>query len=121
MKNAKVLLKGSLDSPEIRYENCGRLSIKGNSTCITPETSYNQLIDWVGSYKGENLRIDVDINLINCSSVKLLMQTIVAADSNSSVKKKTICWYYSDDDQEELGEMISTMLRYSRFQLTQKD
>jgi hypothetical protein len=120
MKNSKITTTGNFDSPEIRFERNSRLSISGNSISISPEASYDPLINWISSYKGESLHIEIDLNFVNCGSVKKILQTIKTVDKNEHIKTKQILWYYNDEEQEELGEMLSSMTTSSKFRLTYK-
>jgi len=106
---------------KIMFKENGHLSICGNSIGIRPEKNFLPIIRWIKSYKGENLQIDIDLNFVNCSSVRMLSKAIKAADLNKSIKKKLIYWHYQDSDQEELGEIISSVVRSSMFKLKTKE
>jgi hypothetical protein len=121
MKTIKTSVKKSSKFPVIKFEQNGNLSISGNSISIKPEVNYNPLINWIGTYKGDSLRMEIDLDMVNCRSVKMLYQAIVTADLNNNIKKKYINWFYRDEEQQELGEMISSMLTSSKFQLTYRE
>jgi hypothetical protein len=115
MKKETVITKGTFDCPEILLETSSCLKISGNSTCAEPELSYDRLIAWIAGYQGDKLMIDIDLDFINCRSVRLLSQAIFKADSNQLIKDKSINWHFKDEEQEELGEMLSSLIEHSEF------
>jgi hypothetical protein len=115
------MITRSSDCPEIKFEKNGHLSIRGNSTGVKPERSFKPVIQWIRSYKGKKLKIDIDLDFVNCSSVRMLSRAIIAAELNHYIKKKYINWHYHNSEQEELGEIISSVVRSSMFKLTNKD
>jgi hypothetical protein len=118
MKKIKTkYLQGNKQNPEIELNNTGHLKIKGNSIDVNPQERYMPLINWISNFDGENLKIDINLKNINCSSVKMLQQLITAADKNKSIKNKLINWHINDTDQEELGDMISSNVQYSNFNM----
>ena len=86
MEQNKIFFESDSKNPEIKF-NDGLLSISGNSIGVSPELYFYPLIDWVKSFSGETLCIEIDLNKINCSSVKLLMKALVIADLNKNIKK----------------------------------
>jgi hypothetical protein len=120
MKYDQIIKIGSFDCPEIRFEKNSKLSISGRSISLRPESSYGPLISWIEAYQGDNLKIDIDLDIVNCSSVKMLLKALVTANENNHIKQRYIKWYYNDEEQEELGEMISSVANCSRFELTDK-
>lgn len=104
-------------NPEIELNDTGHVSIFGNSIDVNPVEKFMPLINWISKFDGENLKIDINLENLNCSSLKLLQQLINAADRNQSVKNKSINWYTNDKDQEELTDMISSDVRYSDFNI----
>lgn len=90
------------------------LSISGNSIDVRPENAYYPLIDWLNKFSGTTLRIEINLTLINCNSVKLLLQAMVVADLNENIKEKSITWFFKDKDELELGEMIFANLKNTK-------
>jgi len=117
MKARKNIFESNFNQPEIKTRNETHLSISGNSIGLKPEDSFNPLINWIHTFKGETLNIDINLDLINCRSVKLLLTAMVTADNNEKIKHKNITWYFKDAEDKELGDMIASNLRNSRFKL----
>lgn len=90
------------------------LSISGYSIDVHPEHAYSPLIDWIKKFSGSTLKIEINLTLVNCNSVKLLLQAMVAADLNKNIEQKTMTWFFKDKDELELGEMISSNLKYTK-------
>lgn len=121
MKNETVITKGSFECPEILIEQNSCLSIHGNSTSTKPESSYNQLIEWIDEFEGDMLKIDIDLDHVNCRSIRLLSQAIFKADSKHNIKDKSIEWHFKDKEQKELGEMMSSLMEHTEFFLKFKE
>ena len=117
MKTNKDAFESDFKKPEIKIKNETQLSISGNSISLSPEDSFNPIIAWVTTFKGETLNIDINLDLINCRSVKLLLKTIVAADVNENIKNRNITWYFKDTEDQELGDMIASNIKNSKFKL----
>jgi len=117
METKKIIFDNSSKHPEILITEDGHLSISGNSISVRPEDSFVPLIKWLTSYTGSNLTIEIDLNIINCGTVKLLLQAIVAADNNTHIKKRSITWFFKDEESQELGEMIFSNVNNSKFKL----
>jgi hypothetical protein len=117
MKTRKNLFGNNSKQPEIKFEHGTNLSISGNSISLSPEESFSPLIDWITKYKGDALNIIVNIDIINCRSVKLLQKAILAADANKNIKKKDITWYFKDTEDKELGDMIASNVKSTKFKL----
>ena len=114
MESNKTFFESNLKNPVIKFSG-DRLSISGNSVDVRPESVFTPLINWLSDYSGQTLKIDINLTLINCSSVKLLLQAMVAADLNNNIKQRNITWFFKDQDEMELGEMIFSNLNNSKF------
>jgi hypothetical protein len=90
------------------------LSISGNSISLQPEINFNPLIEWIKAFKGETLKIDINLDLINCRSVKLLVKAMRTFDNNGKIKNKLIFWYFKDEEDKELGDTIESSLRNTK-------
>ncbi len=106
--------------PKISLIANNHLSIRGNSIEIYPEPFYDKLINWLSIYKNYSITVDIQLDIINCSSLRMLFYAMLIADANTYVKEKQINWYYSDEDQEETGIILSLMLKNSGFNLIKR-
>jgi Domain of unknown function (DUF1987). len=121
MKTDRILSESNFKHPRIVITEDGHLSISGNSISVRPEDSFVPLIKWLTAYKGEILNIDINLNIVSCRSLKLLLQAIMAADLNTEIKNKSITWFFDDREEEEIGEMISSNVKDSKFNLFSKN
>lgn len=117
MKTRKNAFESNFKQPEIKFEHGNNLNISGNSISLNPEDSFNPLIAWITSYKSNVLNIVVNLDLINCRSVKLLLKAMVAADENENIQSKRITWYFKDAEDKELGDMIASNIKNMKFNL----
>jgi hypothetical protein len=117
MKTRKNVFESNFKQPEIKFEHDNNLSISGNSISLSPEDSFNPLIEWLASYQGDVLNIVVNLDLINCRSVKLLLKAMTAADENENIKTRHITWYYKDEEDKELGDMIAVNIKNTQFRI----
>lgn len=115
MKTKKNVFENNTKQQVIIIANDTHLSISGNSVSLEPEIGFNPLINWIEEYKGEKLHIDINLDLINCRSIKLLLNAMRAVDNHEEIKKKSIIWYFKDEEDQELGEMIASSLSNTRF------
>lgn len=90
------------------------LSIYGNSIDVKPENVFYPLINGLTNFTCDILKIEINLTLVNCSSVKLLLQAMVAADLNKKIKHRSINWFFKDKDELELGEMILSNLKNTK-------
>jgi len=111
MKERENTFGSKLEYPNIHIKNEAHLSISGNSVNGNPEDSFNPLIDWVGAFKGDTLKIEINLNFISCRSAKLLLKVLITADNNEGVKDKSITWYFKDFEDKRLGDMIALDLK----------
>jgi len=117
MKTKKNVFENNFKQPEIKIKNETHLSISGNSISLRPEDSFKPLISWISGFKGDTLNIDINLDLMNCRSVKLLLEAIVAVDINENISNKNITWYFKDAEDQELGDMIASNIKNSKFKL----
>ena len=117
MKTNNIIFGNNFKHPEILITEDGHLSISGNSISVRPEDSFVPLIKWITSYKGTNLSIEINLNIINCGTVKLLLKAMVAADANINIQKRSIIWFFKDEESQEIGEMILSNLKNSKLKL----
>ncbi len=103
-------------TPEIKFEKSGSLSIRGKSLPEDPRRFYNPLFKWVEELSSDHVDIKVQLEYINTSSTKRIIELIKKIDNNSKIKKVNMSWYYEIDDPDmlEFGEVIQHNLRRTK-------
>ena len=111
-------------TPAVRYEEDGKLVIKGRSISDNEVSFYQPLIDWACMLKVEELVVDIDLEYINSGSSKKLFYLLKVLDSNTSIRKLIVNWYYEEGDEETLvkGQVFNESLPKTEFRFhLQKD
>ncbi|MDZ4663241.1 MAG: DUF1987 domain-containing protein [Bacteroidota bacterium] len=95
-------------SPQIDFNHNGELRILGNCFPEDPKGFFLPILTWIGefksSHKGE-VSLTIDLNYVNTSSIKILLELIQNITTNFKSKAK-INWVYEieDEDMLEVGE-----------------
>jgi len=105
-------VKGTKSTPNIMFNtNKGLLFITGRSFPEMPETVYKPLFDRLNKVKTNNLVITIELEYINTSSTKMLLNLLKEAENK--IKEVSIIWTSEEDDEDmiELGEYFASMLK----------
>lgn len=111
-------------TPAVRYEEDGKLIIKGRSISDNDASFYQPLIDWACMLKTDTLVVDIDLEYINSGSSKKLFYLLKVLDGSSSISKLIVNWYYEEGDEENLvkGQVFNESLPKAEFRFhLQKD
>ena len=110
-------------TPEIKFEKSGNLSIRGKSLPEDPKRFYSPLFKWVEELNSENVDIQVQLEYVNTSSSKRIIELLKRIDNNSKVKHVKMNWYYEIDDPDmlEFGEVIQHNLRRTKTNYVEYD
>lgn len=112
-----IYIEATSDTPEVIFENSGKLSIKGRSLPENIIVFYDQLIDWVKKLKAETVRMDISLDYISSTSSKKLLEMLKILDANNTIKELIINWHYEydDDDIIEKGQIFEELLMRASF------
>jgi hypothetical protein len=111
-------------TPAVRYEENGRLVIRGRSISDNEVSFYQPLIDWACMLQADSLFVDIDLEYINSGSSKKLFYLLKVLDANVNIRKLIINWYYEEGDDEALikGQVFNESLPKAEFRFhLQKD
>jgi len=111
-----LFIDNTPSTPEIKFEKSGSISIKGKSLPEDPRKFYNPLFKWLEDLESENVDVKVQLEYVNTSSSKRIIELLKTIDNNRKVKNVALDWYYDVDDPDmlEFGEMIQHNLRRTR-------
>lgn len=112
INNLSYFKDASKRSPEINFQANGDLRICGNSHIENPEVFYKEAIDWLTEFLGSNkekINFSIQLNYVNSSSSKIILNMIVAAKESGS--DLNVIWQYEEEDYDiiELGESLQTI------------
>ncbi|WP_224998199.1 DUF1987 domain-containing protein [Cesiribacter sp. SM1] len=97
------------DTPAIKFDPNGTLSIAGRSLPENAESFYKPLIDWVARYaetaQPELTLLTIELEYFNSSSVKQILMILLKLEElhRQEGKEVQVVWSYNQDD--ELMEM----------------
>jgi hypothetical protein len=103
-------------APQIEFNSNGDLSIIGNCFPEDPKSFFLPILTWVHEFKGNHngeVNLTIDLNYVNTTSVKILLELIQNITSNFKSKAK-INWVYEieDEDMLEVGEDLEKVSQF---------
>jgi hypothetical protein len=112
-----INIKPTHSTPAIRYTGDGRLVIKGRSITAGGVNFYQPLIDWAGTLQIKMLIVDINLEYVNSTSSKKLLQLLKVLDANTSLKKLIVNWYNDEGDEDALekGQVMESFLHKAEF------
>ncbi len=103
-------------SPQVDLKLNGDFSIIGNCFPEDPKSFFQPILAWLEEFKGYytgEVTMTIDLNYVNTSSVKILLELI--QNLTGSFKSKTkINWIYEieDEDMLEVGEDLEKVSEF---------
>jgi uncharacterized Fe-S radical SAM superfamily protein PflX len=115
MKN--ISIPATISTPIVDFNTSGRILIRGKSLPENASMFYHPLIRWVRELRTAKVNADLDLEYINSSSAKKLLEILKSIDKNLSVKEFNVNWYYDADDEDsfENGRILADLLKRARF------
>jgi hypothetical protein len=103
-------------SPQIEFKTTGDLSILGNCFPEDPKSFFVPITEWLTEFKAVHtgeVNLSIDLNYVNTSSVKILLELIQNLTGNFKSKVK-INWIYEieDEDMLEVGEDLEKVSEF---------
>jgi hypothetical protein len=103
-------------APQIEFNTNGDLSIIGNCFPEDPKSFFLPILTWVEEFKGNHkgeVNLTIDLNYVNTTSVKILLELIQTITANFKSKAK-INWVYEieDEDMLEVGEDLEKVSEF---------
>jgi len=111
-----LFIDNTESTPEIIFKRSGELSIKGKSLPEDPKKFYGPIFKWADRFAAENVQLNIQLDYVNTSSSKRIIQLIKSLDNNRKIKEIKMNWFYDVDDPDmlEFGEMIQHNLRNTK-------
>lgn len=103
-------------SPQIDFKTNGELSILGNCFPEDPKSFFVKILAWLDEFKSKHqgeVNLTIDLNYVNTSSIKILLELIQGVTGNFKSKAK-INWIYEieDEDMLEVGEDLEKVSEF---------
>lgn len=111
------MIEPTASTPAVRFNASGRLLIEGRSMPENVLGFYNPLIEWVRSLKSEITRVDINLEYVNSSSSKKLLEILRILDASDAIKELIVNWHYESDDEDALekGQIYEELLHKAVF------
>ena len=99
-------------SPLVELSADGKMVIRGRSIIEDPITFYNKVMDWIPQSKSKTITVDIQLEYLNTSSTKVLLNLFKKIKDYYNANYFTINWYYEcdDDDMLELGKDFESII-----------
>ncbi|MBK7310570.1 MAG: DUF1987 domain-containing protein [Sphingobacteriaceae bacterium] len=103
-------------SPQIDFNTNGELRILGNCFPEDPKGFFAPILGWLEEFKANHkgeVNLTIDLNYVNTSSIKILLELIQGVTGNFKSKAK-INWIYEieDEDMLEVGEDLEKVSEF---------
>ena len=103
-------------APQIDFKTNGELSILGNCFPENPKVFFEPILKWLEDFKNNHkgeVNLTIDLNYVNTSSIKILLEIIQTVTGNFKSKAK-INWIYEieDEDMLEVGEDLEKVSEF---------
>ncbi len=111
-----LFINDTESTPEINFKRSGQLSIKGKSLPEDPKKFYDPIFKWADDFSAKNVQLDVQLEYVNTSSSKRIIELLKGLDNNRNIKEINLNWFYEADDYDmlEFGEMIEHNLHRTK-------
>jgi hypothetical protein len=112
-----LILEKTGNTPAIEFMEDGRLLIEGRSLPENTTKFFNPLIEWVAGLNASDVRIVINLEYLNSSSTKKLLELLKVLDANSNIKNLYVDWLYEQDDEDilENGQIFEEILLKAQF------
>jgi hypothetical protein len=110
-------IEATSSTPQIDFDQSGRLMMKGRSLILNVKDFYDPLIEWISKLIAPVVRFTIDFDYFNSASSKQILEMLKLIDSNNNVKDFDVFWHFEKDDEDilEIGQIFEERLRKARF------
>jgi hypothetical protein len=112
-----INIEATSSTPQVIFDESGRLMMKGRSLILNVSEFYGPLIDWISKLHVSFVRFTIDFDYFNSASSKQILEMLKIIDSNNNVKDFDVFWHFEKDDEDilEIGQIFEERLRKARF------
>jgi hypothetical protein len=115
MKN--IILEPTNNTPAIDFSINGIMKIKGRSLTDSEKNFYTPLIEWARHVNSKVIKLDIDLEYINSSSAKNILELLKVLNDNNEINVLNINWYFEHNDHDilESGKIFAELLKKANF------
>ena len=112
-----IFLEATSSTPQISFDQSGKLMMKGRSLILNVNEFYDPLIEWISKLNAPVVRFTIDFDYFNSASSKQILEMLKLLDSNNNVKDFDVFWHFEKDDEDilEIGQIFEERLRKASF------
>jgi hypothetical protein len=112
-----INIEATSSTPQIIFNQSGRLLMKGRSLILNVKEFYGPLIEWISKLDVPVIRFTIDFDYFNSASSKQILEMLKMLDANNNVKDFDVFWHFEKDDEDilEIGQIFEERLRKARF------
>ena len=88
---------------------------------VNASAFYDPLITWADQLNAKSVNLTVDLDYINTSSSKKLLELLNILDRNNNIQEFIVYWCFESDDEDILlkGQLLEERLIKARFFFTE--
>lgn len=112
-----LILEPTNNTPTVIFDKEGKLLMEGRSLPENTAKFFMPLIEWGADLAGEEVKLVINLEYLNSSSTKKLLELLKVLDANGKIRTLYIDWYYEVDDEDilENGQIFEEILRKAQF------
>jgi len=116
-----IKTESSDSTPRVNFDASGKLLLKGRSLMLNASTFYDPLIFWSDQLNTKSVHLTIDLDYINTSSSKKLLELLNILDRNNNIHEFIVYWCFENDDEDILlkGQILEERLKKARFYFTE--
>ena len=113
----KIFVEATNSTPQVKFDESGRLSLIGRSLILNVNEFYKPLIDWLRQLNTPVVRFTIEFDYFNSGSSKMILEMLKVIDSNNNVRDFDVFWHFEKDDEDilEIGQIFEERLRKAKF------
>ena len=110
-------IEATSSTPQVNFDQNGKLMMKGRSLILNVNEFYNPLIEWIRKLNAPLVRFTIDFDYFNSASSKQILEMLKILDSNNDIKDFDVFWHFEKDDEDilEIGQIFEERLRKAIF------
>jgi hypothetical protein len=117
-----LVIEATFATPSVKFYPDGNLYIGGRSLPENSVKFYGPVFEWIRSFKGKFISLEVRFDYLNTASSKQVYDLFMILKENTSVQKVNVNWYYEEGDEEcyefgrELEGLTSLDFEYHEYE-----
>ena len=112
-----IVIHRTQDTPGVLFLADGNFIIEGRAFSKDARKFFEPLINMCRKISIDTMNVEIKLDYLNTSSLKMMVDLLKTIDANSRIKKKEVKWYYEEDDEVilEIGQIIEELTLSTKF------